>query len=63
LSASLNKETWGILSLYPDWRWAEFNNINPYESLKIYKQRQFNKWDSVLDEIYLNLESKIKKFN
>ena len=63
LSASLNKETWGILSLYPDWRWGEFNNINPYESLKIYKQRQFNEWDSVLDEIYLNLDSKIKKFN
>ena len=28
LSASLNKETWGMISLYPDWRWGEFNKIN-----------------------------------
>ena len=38
LSASLNKQTWGILSLYPDWRWGEFNKINPYSNLKIFKQ-------------------------
>ena len=29
LSASLNVETWGILCLYPDWRWGKFNEINP----------------------------------
>ena len=33
LSASLNKETWAMLALHPDWRWGEFNTIYPYSNL------------------------------
>ncbi|MDC3390954.1 hypothetical protein OAW65_01130 [Candidatus Pelagibacter sp.] len=58
LSACLNKETWGILSLYPDWRWGDFNKINPYSSLKIFKQEKFNEWTNVLEEIYKELKKK-----
>ena len=61
LSASLNKETWGLLSLYPDWRWSYFNNINPYKSLKLFRQNNFNKWNNIVTEIYSNLENKIKE--
>jgi len=61
LSASLNKETWGLLSLYPDWRWSYFNKINPYKSLKLFRQTNFNKWDNIVTEIYSNLENKIKE--
>ena len=53
LSASLNKETWAMLSLYPDWRWGEFNKINPYLSLKIFKQEKFNE-SNVESQIYKN---------
>ena len=28
-----------MLSLHADWRWGEFNKINPYTSLKIFKQK------------------------
>ena len=61
LSSSLNKETWGILNLYPDWRWREFNKINPYNSLKLFHQKIFNKWDDVEFEILENLKEKIKE--
>ena len=56
LAASLNKETWGLLNLYPDWRWGAFNKIHPYKSLKLFQQKAFNKWDDVELEIYNNLK-------
>ena len=59
LSASLNKETWGMLALHPDWRWGEFNKINPYSSLTIYNQLSFNDWRNVENQIYSDLEKKI----
>lgn len=60
LSASLNKETWGMINLSPDWRWGEFNKINPYLSLKLFHQKKFNNWKDVSDEIYENLKNKLK---
>ena len=63
LSASIGKETWGILSLYPDWRWGKFNSINPYSKLKIFRQKKFNNWTDVENEIYSELILKIEKFN
>ena len=58
LSCSLNKETWGIFNIYPDWRWGEFNKINPYPSLKMIKQNKFNQWQEVTDEIFKKLQLK-----
>ena len=62
LSASLNKKTWGILSLYPDWRWGEFNKFNPYFSLKIFKQKTFKDWFNIEQEIFEELKRKIINF-
>ena len=58
LSCSLNKETWGIFNIYPDWRWGEFNKINPYPSLKMIKQKNFNQWQDVAEEIFRQLQLK-----
>ncbi len=58
LSCSLNKETWGIFNIYPDWRWGEFYKINPYSSLKMIKQKKFNQWDDVTNEILKKLQLK-----
>jgi len=63
LSASLNKETWGILSLHPDWRWGEFNKINPYSSLKIFKQKNFQDWGEIEELIITELKRKIDTFD
>ena len=59
LSASLNQETWGILNLYPDWRWGEFYKINPYNTVKIFHQKEFNNWKNVEHEIFENLNKKL----
>ena len=63
LSASLNKETWGLINLSPDWRWGKFNTINPYKSLKLFRQKIFNNWDDVSNTIFENLNKKIKEIN
>lgn len=60
LSSALNQETWGLLNLYPDWRWGEFKNINPYSSLRLFNQKIFNKWDNVEYEVFENLKKKMK---
>ena len=60
LSAILNKETWGIFNIYPDWRWGEFYKINPYPSLKMIKQTKFNQWDDVIEYLNKNLQTKFK---
>ena len=59
LSASLNKETWGMLALHPDWRWGEFKKINPYPNLKIFQQEKFNDWSDVEKKIINQLKTKI----
>jgi len=59
LSASLNKETWGILNLDPDWRWGKFNKINPYNSLRLFHQKKFNEWEDVENDILNNLKKKL----
>ncbi len=59
LAASLNKETWGLLNLHPDWRWGAFNEIHPYKSLKIFQQKTFDRWDDVELEVYESLKNKI----
>jgi len=60
LAASLNIETWGILCMYPDWRWGEFNKFNPYNKLKLFNQKKFCNWDFINDEVY---ELLVKKLN
>ena len=63
LSASLNKETWGILDISPEWRWGKFNLINPYKSLKLFHQKRFNDWEDLEKNLYENLKNKIKNLN
>ena len=61
LSSSLNQETWGILNLYPEWRWGDFNKFNPYPSLKLFYQKNFDNWENVESEIFENLKEKINQ--
>ena len=61
LAASLNCETWGILSLKPEWRWGKFYELNPYKSLQIFKQNKFNDWMNVENEILKKLHERIKQ--
>ena len=60
LSSTLNKETWGILNIDPDWRWGAMYNYNPYSSLNIFRQKTYNDWNDVTDKIYKKLKDKFK---
>ncbi len=61
LSASLDKETWALLNLYPDWRWNEFQKFHTYNSLKLFRQKRFNIWSDIIDDIYNELKIKLIK--
>ena len=63
LAASLNCETWGILSLKSEWRWGKFYELNPYRSLQVFKQNKFNDWMNVENEILKKLHERIKHKN
>ena len=58
ISTILEKETWGIFNLYPDWRWGELNNIDPYKTLTKFNQKKFNYWDDVINELHEKLKIK-----
>ena len=60
ISSMLNKETWGIFNIYPDWRWGALDKINPYNSLVKINQTKFNQWEDVTDKIYHKLKDKFK---
>ena len=60
ISSILNKETWGIFNIYPDWRWGALDRINPYNSLIKINQTKFNQWEDVTDKIYQKLKDKFK---
>ena len=60
ISSILNKETWGIFNIYPDWRWGALDSINPYKSLTKINQTKFNQWEDVTDKIYQKLKDKFK---
>jgi len=60
LAASLGKETWGVLSIDPDWRWGKFHEHYKYKNLKIYKQNKFNDWNEVIKIIKKDLKEKIQ---
>ena len=58
LACVCNKETWGLISFDADWRWYEYYKYNPYKSLKIYKQNDYNNWDIVVDLMHRDLKKK-----
>ena len=55
----MNVETWGILCLYPDWRWGEFNKFNSYPKLKLFNQKKFNNWDIINEEVFETLKKRL----
>ena len=62
MSYTLNKETWGLLSINSDYRWGKLYELDPHKSLKIYQQLTFDNWDSALNNIKEDLVKKINNF-
>jgi len=48
LSSTLGINTWLLLHFVPDWRWNLMTKeFSWYDNLKIYRQEEVNKWDSI----------------
>ncbi len=58
LSCIINKETWGLIPFNADWRWYDYYKLNPYKTLKIYKQNNYKNWDSIIQSIQNDLKIK-----
>ena len=48
LSSTLGIKTFALLHFCPDWRWNLITKeFSWYDNLKIYRQEEINKWDSI----------------
>jgi hypothetical protein len=68
LSAAMGKETWVIVPILPYHTWtlgAPSSITSPYyESVKLFRQKEPNKWDKTFEELYGSLEIKFNlKYN
>jgi tetratricopeptide (TPR) repeat protein len=58
LSGALGKKTWVLLSCAPDWRWMLDREDSPwYPSVKLYRQKNFNDWEGVLQKMMTDLRA------
>jgi tetratricopeptide (TPR) repeat protein len=62
LSASMNKPTWVLIPYEHCWRWlADQRKDSPwYPSIRLFRQSKQNNWDSVIDEVVLELRKSYK---
>lgn len=59
LAGALGVETWLMLSSDPDWRWGLGRSDSPwYPSMRIFRQRKYMDWSSVVDEVRGALEAR-----
>lgn len=61
LAGTLNKSCWLMLPFHADFRWMLETDLSPwYKSLRIFRQKELDNWDSVISNIYKELTEKIK---
>jgi tetratricopeptide (TPR) repeat protein len=61
LAAAMGKPVWILLPYSPDWRWLLDRDDSPwYPTVKLFRQREFRDWASVIDQVMLALR---KAFN
>ena len=52
ISATLRKKTWVMIPYVPDFRWGLKKSTTPwYDSIKLFRQKKIDDWDSVIYEI------------
>ena len=62
LAGALGRPVWTALKYIPDWRWMLYRNDSPwYPTMRLYRQNDFDKWNSVLTTIKKDLELVIEK--
>ena len=58
LAGAMGKPTWLLLPRVPDWRWLLLRSDTPwYPSMRLFRQKKFGEWGSVVHEICESLEN------
>ena len=58
LAGGLGQKTWILLKDVPEWRWGlEEESSFWYSSVRLFRQKNANDWDSVLKTFLKNLKS------
>lgn len=61
MSAAMGKPTWIIIPALPYYIWAVPGEKSPwYNSVKLYRQKEYGNWDSVFEKIYNDLKDHIQ---
>lgn len=56
LAGALGTKTWVLLTKIPDWRWLLKDNSSYwYYSILLFRQKEFNNWNSVFDDVKSSL--------
>ena len=62
LAGALGKETWVIVPILPYYAWAEPTDTSVwYDSVKLYRQTEFKKWDEPMLKIKNDLQQLLKR--
>ena len=60
LAGALGYRTWVLLKKIPDWRWLLDRNDSPwYPNMRLYRQKERDKWETVFETIKKDLKSLI----
>lgn len=60
LAGAMGRETWLLLSLVPDWRWALRSPSSPwYPSMRLWRQTQQGDWQDVFARVKSELELRL----
>ena len=52
LAGSLGVPCWGLIAYNPDWRWGlEDNTTEWYDSVRLFRQKSYNDWETVFSEV------------
>jgi ADP-heptose:LPS heptosyltransferase len=62
IAGAMSVPVWIAIPYNPDWRWTiSGNSTHWYDSMKIYRQIERDNWQTVFDEIKIDLEKIINK--
>ncbi len=57
LAGAMGKPTWALLAYAPDWRWMLERTDSPwYPTMRLFRQKQWGDWDSVVQEVAQELQ-------
>lgn len=61
-SAALGKETWIVVPVLPYYLWALPGDRSPwYDSVRLFRQTQYGRWDDVFDQVAKALDEREKR--